>query len=268
MIHLKSVRVHKPQSEFKSAYPFTIKIIQTLDQLEFTNPVTIFVGENGSGKSSFLEGIATAAGSITVGSDATVLEEKDSAIHEFARTLKLSWRAKTRKGFFLRADDFLNYVKKLHQIKKDMRQELQKVEAEYRGRSKLAQNLAKMPYARSLAELEDLYGAGLEERSHGESFLDLFKARFVRGGLYLLDEPETPLSPMKQLAFIALLKEMVRQDAQFIIVTHSPILMAFPGAGIYSFDGPSLERVEYEDLEHVQLTRNFLNHPDQYLRHL
>lgn len=268
MIHLKALTLREAGSARSSAYPFSVKAIQTLEQLDFTHPVSMFVGENGSGKSTLLEAIAAVAGSITLGSDPFEADERQASIRQLGQQLKLSWRAKTRKGFFLRADDFINYVKKLQQIKLDMQAELKQVEQEYKQRSQLAQNLAKLPYARSLAELEELYGEGLEYRSHGESFLDLFQARFVPQGLYLLDEPETPLSPMKQLAFIALLKEMVEKDAQFIIVTHSPILMAFPGAKIYSFDGPRITQVEYEELEHVQLTRNFLNQPEQYLRHL
>jgi len=138
---------------------------------------------------------------------------------------------------------------------------------EYAGRSAYARGLATGPVAASLAELEDRYGADLDANSHGESFLQLFQSRVVPGGLYLLDEPETPLSPQSQLALMAMLKEMV-EDSQFIIATHSPMLLAFPGAEIYTFDAPPLRRVEYEDLEHVRLTRDFLNAPEAFLRHL
>jgi predicted ATPase len=96
----------------------------------------------------------------------------------------------------------------------------------------------------------------------------LFQARFVPGGLYLLDEPEAPLSPLRQLSLLALLKQMVDQDAQFILATHSPILMAFPGAQILSFDHSPLQPIAYKDLEHVTLTRDFLADPDSFLRHL
>ena len=98
--------------------------------------------------------------------------------------------------------------------------------------------------------------------------MKLAENRFVPGGLYLLDEPEAPLSPMRQLGFLSLLKDMVQQDSQFIIATHSPILMAFPEASIYSFDTAPLTRLAYDDLEHVNLTRDFLNDPQAFLRHL
>jgi predicted ATPase len=125
-----------------------------------------------------------------------------------------------------------------------------------------------MPYQRELGDLEQRYGEGLDSRSHGESFLTLFQTRFVPGGLYLLDEPEVPLSPLRQLTFLSLLKEMIVQDAQFIIATHSPILLAFPQAMLLSFDHPPLKEVKYTELEHVTLTKAFLANPEAYLRHL
>jgi predicted ATPase len=117
-------------------------------------------------------------------------------------------------------------------------------------------------------EIKRRYGNGLDSGSHGENYLALFQSRFVPNGLYLLDEPEAPLSPMRQLAFLALLKGMVAQDAQFIIASHSPIIMAFPGASILSFDSSQIHRIDYNSLEHVSFTRSFLNNPDAYLNHL
>ena len=125
-----------------------------------------------------------------------------------------------------------------------------------------------MPYARELNDLENRYGEGLEYHSHGEGYLELFQSRFVPGGLYLLDEPEAALSPLRQLGFLSLLKEMVNQDAQFIIATHSPILMAFPGATLLNFDHIPLQEATWEQLEHVTLTRDFLTNPQAFLRHI
>lgn len=250
------------------SYPFNIPSIQSLDILTFDTPVTIFVGENGTGKSTLLEAIAAAVGSITVGADSVETDRSLESAQKLARCLKLSWKVKTRKGFFLRAEDFINYTKKLAEIRYDMEKELENVEKEYKNRSILAQNLAKMPYQRSLADMRRLYGQGLEMKSHGESFFNLFHSRFVPGGLYLLDEPETPLSPMKQLALISMITEMVEQSSQFIIATHSPILMAYPGAMIYSFDETPIRPVKYDELEHVNLTRSFLNDPERYLKYL
>ena len=124
------------------------------------------------------------------------------------------------------------------------------------------------PARASLADMERRYGVDLDANSHGQSFLRLFQSRFVPGGLYLLDEPEAPLSPTSQLALIALMQDMLTQDAQFIVATHSPILLAFPGATIYSFDSTPVRPVRYDELEHVVLTREFLNAPERYIRAL
>jgi predicted ATPase len=111
--------------------------------------------------------------------------------------------------------------------------------------------------------------ATLNETSHGESFLELFQRRFVPRGLYLLDEPEAPLSPVRQLALLAILRQMCDEgESQFLIATHSPILMAYPGAALYSLDGGTPRRVAWNDLEHVALTRDFLNDPGMFLRRL
>jgi predicted ATPase len=120
----------------------------------------------------------------------------------------------------------------------------------------------------SLAALESRYGVDLDANSHGQSFLKLFQSRFVPEGLYLLDEPEAPLSPQSQLGLLAMMADMVAQDAQFIVATHSPILMAYPGAAILSFDQEPVERVRYEDLDSVRLVRDFLVDPERYVRRL
>jgi predicted ATPase len=125
-----------------------------------------------------------------------------------------------------------------------------------------------MPYLREIGALRKSYGEGLDARSHGESFLKLFQERFVGEGLYLLDEPEAPLSPNRQLALLALIKSMVDHGGQFLIATHSPILMAYPGAQILNFDGGRLHEEKFETLEHVITMKNFLDHPEIYLRHL
>ena len=119
-----------------------------------------------------------------------------------------------------------------------------------------------------LHALRSQYGRHLNTYSHGESFLELFQSRFQPNSLYLLDEPETPLSPMRQLTLLAMIKEMVAQKCQFIIATHSPILMAYPEATLLSFDYNPAQPVAYDTLEHVTITRSFLNNPEQYLLHL
>lgn len=267
MYHLKSISLKLPAST-PAVFPFTLPLLQTLPELQFTTPVTFFVGENGSGKSTLLEAIACAAGSITVGSEGVETDQSLGEMRKLARYFKLVWHKKTRRGFFLRAEDFFGYAKRLNQMRAELEDGLAAVDEAYQGRSKQAIGLAKMPYARELHELKRRYGEGLDARSHGESFLTLFQTRFVPGGLYLLDEPEAPLSPLRQLTFLSLLKQMVEQEAQFIIATHSPLILAFPGATILSFDTSPIRQVEYEALEHVTLTREFLNNPRLYLKHL
>jgi predicted ATPase len=266
MMHLREIRFK--EADASSQFPFNIPALQGLNALSLTTPVTFLVGENGSGKSTLLEAVATAVGSITVGAADAERDPALQAARQLADQLRLVWQKRTRTGFFLRAEDFFGYVKRLGQMRNELEVEMKRVNGEYDGRSQLAQNLARMPYARELHAMEEQYGRSLDTFSHGESFLELFQARFRPGGLYLLDEPEVPLSPSRQLTFISLLKHMIEQESQFIIATHSPILLAFPGAEILSFDERPLQPLLYEELEHVTLTRSFLNNPEQYLRYL
>lgn len=265
-MYLISVEYKKPNDT--NRYPFNILLFKNFSEIKFTSNITIFVGENGTGKSTLLNGIAAAVGSITIGGDSIEQDSLMRAARELSRHLKLTWNIKTKKGFFLRAEDFISYTKRIAILRQEMERELKDIDNRYKNRSDYTKGLAKMPYNRSLYELREKYGEGLDTRSHGESFLDLFKSRFVPGGLYLLDEPETPLSPVKQLALISMIKDMVKEDSQFIIVTHSPILMAIPNAKIYSFDDYPIKEVNYNDLEHVNITRDFLNNPERYLRYL
>jgi len=237
-----------------------------MTELVFDTPVTFLVGENGSGKSTLLETLACAVGSITVGAEPVNRDPSLAPMRSLAQYLRLVWQKRTRKGFYLRAEDFFGFARRIGQIQNGLREDLAAVDEEYQGRSDYAKSLAKMPYRGELGALQRSYGAGLDSRSHGESFLQLFQARFVPGGLYLLDEPEAPLSPVRQLSLLAILKKMVAEQAQFIIATHSPILMAYPGAGILNFEDGKIHPDVYENLDHVNLTRDFLNHPEVFLR--
>jgi predicted ATPase len=268
MPHLRSVALKATARQDAASFPFSVPIIRALGVLELDHSVTFLVGENGSGKSTLLEGIAVAAGLPTVGS---VSVDRDSTLEPqraLARQLKLVWSKRTPRGFFLRAEDFFGFAKSLTKLRAELLTRVQELDEEYRDRSAYAKGLAKGPLLGSVAELERRYGVNLDENSHGQSFLKLFQSRFVPGGLYLLDEPEAPLSPQSQLALIAMIADMVRQDAQFLIATHSPILLGFPDATIYSCDRAPIERVEYEELDHVVVTRDFLNNRERYLRHL
>jgi predicted ATPase len=245
-----------------------VPIIRGLASLEVGARVTFLVGENGSGKSTLLEGIAAAAGLPTVGSESVERDDTLTAQRELAAALKLTWNRRVRRGFFLRAEDFFGFTKSVSKLRTELQRRLQEIDEEFVTSSDYAKGLAKGPAAGSLADLERRYGVDLDANSHGQSFLKLFGARFVPGGLYLLDEPEAPLSPQSQLALIALIGDMLKQDAQFIIATHSPILLGFPDALIYSCDRVPIEAVPYEELDHVVITRDFLNSRERFLKYL
>jgi predicted ATPase len=267
-IHLRSIQVREWPARLDDEFPFRVPVIRELPMLNFPAQVTFFVGENGSGKSTLLEAIACAVRAVTVGSESVRTDPTLAAQRALAQQFRLTWNKRTRKGFFLRAEDFFGYARSLSKMRAELERDLRAVDNEYRDRSEAAIGLAKLPYQSELGALQRRYGEGLDSGSHGEGFMRLFQERFVPGGLYLLDEPEAPLSPIRQLAFLAALKQMVAQAAQFIIATHSPILLAFPGAQILSFDCVPIRTVKYEDLEHVTLTRSFLENPEAYLKHL
>jgi predicted ATPase len=273
MPHLLSVTRKPPSGGHRAAgdaFPFSVPAVRSLERLDVSAPVTFFVGENGSGKSTLLEGIAAAAGLPAVGSSDVADDETLAAQRQLAKALRLTWADRSTRGFFLRAEDFFGFAKRLSAMRAALLREVGEREAEYReqGRSAYALGLATGPMHASLADMERRYGIDLDASSHGQSFLKLFQSRFVPGGLHLLDEPEAPLSPQSQLALLAMLGDMVVRRAQFVIATHSPILLAYPGARIYSFDETPVAEVAYADLPHVTITRDFLAAPERYLRHL
>ena len=267
-IYLRRVDLRARGDADLTRFPFSVPTIRSLGTLAFASPVTFFVGENGSGKSTLLEAIAAAAGSPTVGSDEVASDVSLRAQKQLGAHLRLQWKPRTHRGFFLRAEDFFGFAKRIARVRLEMQQRVRDLDEEYKDRSSWAKGLAQGPARNSIAAMEERYGEDLDAQSHGQSFLQLFRSRFVPGGLYLLDEPEAPLSPQSQLTLIAMLSEMTKQQSQFIIATHSPILLAYPGAAIYSFDGGKVEAATFEELESVNLVRSFLNDPVQYLRHL
>lgn len=265
MIHLRRLTL-EPGDE--SAYPFSVPAVQASRVLEFTASVTFFVGENGSGKSTLLEALAVKCRMPAVGSDDVHEDETLRHARRLAAAMRLAWNARVRRGFFLRAEDFFGFTKRLAMERAEFQARLRELDEEYRDASAFARDLAMGPVKGSLAAMRRSYGEDLDANSHGESFLKLFRARFAPDGLYLLDEPEAPLSPTSQLALLAMLQEMVAKGGQFVIATHSPILLAFPGATIWSFDERPPRAVPYDELDHVRVTRDFLLAPERYLRHL
>ncbi len=271
MIHLRSIALGPAAAEPANVdrYPFRVAAVAALREspLHFDAPVTFLVGENGAGKSALLEGIACAVGSVGVAGDDPQRDPTLDAARDLGRALRLTWSARTRQGFFLRAEDFFGYAKYISALKSGLEQDLAEFDAAP-GPLSYGRRIARGAYLREIGELRrtDMM---VNETSHGESFLELFQRRFTPRGLYLLDEPEAPLSPVRQLAMLAVLREMAGPgESQFIIATHSPILMAYPDAAIFSLDGGAPRRAVWDELEHVAITRDFLNDPAMFLRHL
>lgn len=268
--HLRSAELRVAGEAPRARFPYSVPAIRSLlgATLDLSAPVTFFVGENGSGKSTLLEAIAVSARSITVGSAPAASDPTLGAVRAFAKDLRLVWSKRTHRGFYLRAEDFFGYAKAIDAARAEFEAEIATIDRDT-SLSDKAKGFAKMPHAGQLAALEQRYGHGLDARSHGEAFLALFQARLVPDGLFLLDEPEAPLSPRRQLALLAMMKDAVETaSAQFVVATHSPILMALPGATIYGFDDGRVRRLAYDEIDHVVITRDFLADPHRFLRHL
>jgi predicted ATPase len=268
LLPLRSVAVREFDSAPALAYPFSLPLIQARPEIVFDAPVTFFVGENGSGKSTLIEAIACAINLPTVGAVDVAHDATLAPARALGDALTLAWSKKTQRGLFLRAEDFFGFVKREAETRAQMLADRADVDRNLKGSSDYARGLAKGVYTKQINELVRRYGDGIDTRSHGESFLDFFMHRFVPNGLYLLDEPEAPLSPQRQLTLLALLKQTVAQGAQFIIASHSPILMAFPGATILEFAGSRIAPVAYEDTEHYRVTSTFLKNPSAFLDRL
>lgn len=238
---IRSATFLRDQVEDFERYPFSIPAIRALDTIEFHPQVTFFVGENGSGKSTLVEAIAVAARFNAEGGSQNfsfATRRSESELHSVLRLARGVRRPKT--GYFLRAESFFNVAT-----------EVERLDREGGGGAVTAAH----------------GGRSLHEQSHGESFLALVQNRFFPNGLYILDEPEAALSPQRQLSFLVSLDELARrQSCQFIIATHSPIILAYPHAIIYSLAAEGPVPVAYEDTEHYALTRDFLMNRERYLR--
>ncbi len=237
------------------SYPFSVPAIRTLESLDLGARVVFFVGENGSGKSTLLEAIAISTGLFALGGDEAWNDASLEGPRQLTRALALTWSRRTHEGFYLRAEDFFGYLKR--RARNDA--ELTREEAEAIGFDRPGLHGEEAASARWMRRHD--------ARSHGESFLDTFLAR-MEDGLYLLDEPEAPLSPQRQLALLTLIDDAVRRGGQCVIATHSPILLGYPGARIYSFDEGSVREVAYDELPHVTLTREFLAAPERFFKYL
>jgi predicted ATPase len=235
---VRSVVLKRGEVSDFDAYPFSIPAIRQLDQLELDSAVTFFAGENGSGKSTLFEAIAMAAGFNPEGGSRNVTvstRPSHSVLHSRLRLIRGARRPRT--GYFLRAESFFNVATYIEEL-------------------------------RDPGIREAYGGTPLHERSHGESFIQLVTHRFGPNGLYVLDEPEAALSLRGILALMRRMHDLVAAGSQFIVSTHSPILLGYPGARIYVLSEEGIAQRRYEDTEIVELTRSFLSDRERFLRHL
>lgn len=230
-------------------YPFTVPVIRRLEELTLRSQVVFFAGENGSGKSTLLEAIAAhygfgrEGGTRSFGNNST---ESNLSIEPLVKALRLAFTVRTGAGFFLRAESLFNFANWIDDSDRE------------------SAGLKGVP-------ISTYYGGrSLHTRSHGETFFTIMDLKMQRAGLFLLDEPEAALSPQRQLAFLVLMQETLKthKDAQFIISTHSPLLLGYPGAQIVSFDDENLREIAYEETAPLQIVRRFVNDRDGFIEEL
>ncbi|MGG0824944.1 AAA family ATPase [Paenibacillus turicensis] len=238
-LYVRGIRLELADVDLHS-YPYHLPFIQALKTLNFNNAVSFIVGENGSGKSTLLEAIAVNYGFNPEGGSKNFNFSTNNTHALLDQQITLIKGVKRPKdGYFLRAESFYNVAS-----------EIEKLDQETPG--------LYMSYG----------GKSLHHQSHGESFMSLIMHRFRGSGLYILDEPEAALSPARQFALISRMHDLVQQGSQFIIATHSPILMAFPNADVFVIRDEVIEQTTYDQTDHYILTKSFLNHPERILKEL
>lgn len=241
--YIKKILLYREDVPNFDEYPFIIPAVRHLDTLPLHPKVTFLTGENGTGKSTLLEAIAVNAGLNPEGGSRNfnfATRASHSDLHKYIELDMGSGIPRPRDWYYLRAESFFNVATEI--------ENLDAIESD----------------APSI--IRSYGGVSLHEQSHGESFLALLVNRFYGDGVYLLDEPEAALSPVKQMSVLSIIHNLVKQRSQFIIATHSPIIMAYPDAAIYHLSEDGIEEVEYRETEHYNLTRDFLNNPERMLR--
>ncbi|MEJ7739641.1 MAG: AAA family ATPase [Chitinophagaceae bacterium] len=249
----------------QNPFPFNIPAVRFAKQISLDKRVTIFVGDNGCGKSTLLESIAYSINIPLIGGFIS-----STAGFEAARLLKpyleIEWTRKSNKGFFFRAEDFSDFINAVEKEKMKIASDLSELKGQV-DHSVIEKMSESMNYA--LRETRKTYGSDMQAFSHGEAYLEILQTRISGKGIYLLDEPEAALSPLKQLSLIAFILEAIKnENTQFIIATHSPILMGIPNATLYEIQDDNMQQVNFKETEHYRITKTFLDNPDSYLRHL
>jgi len=264
--YLKAIR-HRPALAEQTGFPFDLPIVGALEDFFLATPVTFLVGENGCGKSTLLEAMAAGMRAVAAGASDLSRDPTLKPARALAANLRFSKGPRPPRTLFFRAEDAFGFTRRVTDDIAELDDLQKSFKAEFTEGS-YAQMLAMGVASGQRAALVSAYGEDPDAKSHGENFLDVLKFRIRSPGLYFLDEPETPLSPGRQLALLSMLMQHANDGSQFVIATHSPILMALPGATILLIEDGDIRDVAWEDVEHVSLTRAFLTNPESFLRHL
>jgi predicted ATPase len=257
-VYLKSLTRLRPGDD----YP--MRLFGEIERIEFTTPVTLLAGDNGCGKTTLVELLANKVSAVRIDHAEQTDDMRKAPIALAADNFRVAMGKRPDRAFFFHAEGFIRYIDSVNQMKDQARRDLERTDRENESRSAFARNQARMAHAGSLAALNSLYENDLSARSHGEGFLDFFGARLIDRGLYLLDEPEAALSPFNQYVLLIMVAGAVRRGCQFVISTHSPVLLACPGARILAFEGGALAEAKYDELAGVRFLRDFLADTARY----
>lgn len=263
---ISTLRLRNYPEDEQDKYPWNLPLIKNLEELVFEKNISFFVGENGSGKSTILEAMAAYTGVPIAGSHRLEEDESLAGANQLANYLSIRYAEKTHHGFFTRAEDFIGFARNIKQEIKALDQEIQEVKDSFTG-GDIRLTLGTIEGEKN--SLIKRYTKDLEALSHGEGFLKFFTARITAKGLYLIDEPEAALSPIRQLSLLSLIREKVKSTgAHFVIATHSPIFMSVPDSEVFYFEDGKISKVDYTETEHYQLTKAILDDPNRIMNQL
>lgn len=251
---IKSIKFNKTLDD--TGFPYHLGFFNQLLEL---GDVNIIVGDNGSGKSTLMELLSNELRLFQIGEPLVLPKRID---------ISLKYHLHKPSGFHFSSEDFTSYIDRLVKDKQEAKKALDDIEVEYKNKSLFSKTQARTAHLRTIGEINQLYDKDLLTSSHGEAYLTLFKSRIRPNQLFILDEPETPLSFDNQLALIYMIHEAIQDGSQFIIATHSPIISAFPNAKIFELSKDAIKEKSYDELSSVTLLKQFMENPDRFFHHL